>query len=250
MPAELDDVDPPESMILGPEPDRATADRRAVEKWDRTKRSLETLDAVMAARAPYLLQRIARDRFGKERFRCPVFNNQCVCPLREWSYKMPNASELPEVTPPPAQLLVEDGVCFQETVTFPPSVAAKTRQRFQWLCRPWRRMYAPRTTVERSFAGMKGSATERVERGWIHLHGRVKTSFMLAVAVMSQNLRLSIKYLKENPDALDPTDPVLRGPAESYGHEALNALGEIERWEHLLNPDQDRNQNPDLHPGD
>lgn len=109
------------------------------------------------------------------------------------------------------------------------------------MSRPWRRLYTRRTTVERTFAGMKGSATERVERGWIHLHGLVKTSLMLAVAVMSQNLRLSVKYVRENPDALDPTDPVLCGPAKSYGHEALNEQGEIERWEHLLNP----NRNPD-----
>jgi hypothetical protein len=66
----------------------------------------------------------------------------------------------------------------------------------------------------------------------------VEVSFMFGLAVMSQNLRLSLGQIAEHgPDPSDDPDVILRGPAEFFGHEELNALGEIDRHDAPDNPD-------------
>ena len=92
--------------------------------------------------------------------------------------------------------------------------------------------------MERSYASVKSGATENVGRGWVQLRGLVKISFMIGVAAMSQNLRLSLAYIAEHgPDTGEEPDVILRGPAEFFGHEELNELGEIDPYD--TSPDTD-----------
>lgn len=66
----------------------------------------------------------------------------------------------------------------------------------------------------------------------------VKVSFMLGVAVMSHNLRMSLAQIAEHGlDESEDPDVILRGPAETFGHEELNELGEIARYTSPDDPD-------------
>jgi hypothetical protein len=85
---------------------------------------------------------------------------------------------------------------------------------------------------------MKSGATEDVGRGWIQLRGIVKVSFMLAVAVMSQNLRPALGEIAVNgPDEGPEADVTLCGPEKFFGHEELNVYGDIDRYDTPHNSD-------------
>lgn len=61
---------------------------------------------------------------------------------------------------------------------------------------------------------------------------------MFGVALMSQNLRLSIAQIaKHGPDVSENPDVILRGPAEFFGHEELNEFGEIDLYDPPDNPE-------------
>jgi hypothetical protein len=161
-----------------------------------------------------------------------------VCPLRAFTMQLPDSDLLPEVTPPRPALQVADGICFRQSITVYEDVSPKTRQRLQWQSEKWALLYNKRPSVERGYASMKSGATEDVGRGWIQLRGIVKVSFMLAVAVMSQNLRLALGEIAVNgPDEGPEADVILRGPEEFFGHEELNVYGDIERYDTPHNSD-------------
>jgi hypothetical protein len=61
--------------------------------------------------------------------------------------------------------------CTQLTITVPPQINAKTRQRHDYPSAAHRRSYARRTGAERGFATTKDPATTSTARGWCRLMG-------------------------------------------------------------------------------
>jgi hypothetical protein len=237
MPGHLLPLERPARSTLGPRPgpDEPLKERSA---WDALKKALAWARRITSLREPYALVRIAGNGAGKERFACPALHGKVVCPLRAFTMQLPDSDLLPEVTPPRPALQVADGICFRQSITVYEDVSPKTRQRLQWQSEKWALLYNKRPSVERGYASMKSGATEDVGRGWIQLRGIVKVSFMLAVAVMSQNLRLALGEIAVNgPDEGPEADVILRGPEEFFGHEELNVYGDIDRYDTPHNSD-------------
>ena len=69
--------------------------------------------------------------------------------------------ERPTVLCPPEHLPT---CCGQKTLTVPPSVNAKTAQKYDYPSAAWRASYARRTAVERSFSTIKDPASNDISR--------------------------------------------------------------------------------------
>jgi hypothetical protein len=69
----------------------------------------------------------------------------------------------PEILSPPEH---PPACCTQLTITIPPHVGAKTRQKHHYPGPQWQRSYARHTGAERAFATIKDPATTTVARGW------------------------------------------------------------------------------------
>jgi len=67
----------------------------------------------------------------------------------------------PEILTPPDH---PQACCTQLTITTPPQVNAKTRQKHDYRSAAWRRSYARRTGAERGFAAAKDSAGNDITR--------------------------------------------------------------------------------------
>ena len=74
----------------------------------------------------------------------------------------------PEILTPPEH---PPACCTQQTITVPPEVAAKTRQKHDYPSPAHRRSYARRTGAERTFSTIKDPATTNIARGWCRLTG-------------------------------------------------------------------------------
>jgi hypothetical protein len=88
----------------------------------------------------------------------------------------------PEILTPPGH---PQACCTQQTLTIPPDVNAKTRQKHDYPSAAWRRSYARRSGAERGFATAKDPASNDISRGWCRLMGlaplMIFTTTMLAV---------------------------------------------------------------------
>ncbi|HVA44148.1 MAG TPA: hypothetical protein VNF50_11760 [Acidimicrobiales bacterium] len=80
--------------------------------------------------------------------------------------------EHPEILSPPES---PPRCCVQATITVPPSVNAKTRQKHDYPSAAHRVSYARRTAAERSFAATKDSSRTNMARGWCRMMGRART---------------------------------------------------------------------------
>ncbi|HTT52026.1 MAG TPA: hypothetical protein VMH35_11555, partial [Streptosporangiaceae bacterium] len=69
----------------------------------------------------------------------------------------------PEILTPPEH---PPACCAQQTITVPPHVAAKTRQKHDYPSKEHRRSYARRTGAERTFSTAKDPASNNIARGW------------------------------------------------------------------------------------
>jgi hypothetical protein len=96
--------------------------------------------------------------------------------------------------------------CAQQSITVPPDVAAKTRQRFNYLTLEWQEHYAQRTAAERAFASIKDPAGENMNRGSIRLLGRTKIRFLRTFAWIARNLRILEAHQRRLP-AQETTPP-------------------------------------------
>src|SRR5207244_5598986 len=85
--------------------------------------------------------------------------------------------------PPPA-------CCTQQTLTVPPQVAAKTRQKHDYPSQAHRRSYARRTGSERTFSTIKDPATTTIARGWCRLMGVTPLTLWLACLLAVRNQRI------------------------------------------------------------
>lgn len=143
-------------------------------------------DRQTAEASRYKLGRISTDDTdGYHRAACPAVTGKIRCPLREASMSLPH--ERPEVLSPPEH---PPTCCSQTTVTVGPQVAAKTAQKHDYPSKAWRRSYARRSAVERTFATLKDQASTDINRGWCRLMGLSAITLFVAAAFVVRNERI------------------------------------------------------------
>jgi len=94
------------------------------------------------------------DADGYHRVMCPAVMGKIRCPLRPASMILDR--QRPEILTPPEH---PPDCCDRQTLTVPPEVAAKTRQKHDYPSAAHRRSYARRTGAERTFSTAKDPAT-------------------------------------------------------------------------------------------
>jgi hypothetical protein len=107
------------------------------------------------------------------------------CPLRPASMTL-NRSR-PEILQPPEH---PQACCTQQTLTIPPGVNAKTRQKHDYPSAAWRRSYARRTGAERGFATAKDPASTGIRRGWCRLMGLAPLMLFTTTLLIARNQRI------------------------------------------------------------
>jgi hypothetical protein len=127
----------------------------------------------------------ADDTDGYHRVMCPAVMGKIRCPHRPESMK-PDRSR-PEILTPPEH---PPTCCAQQTITVPPQVAAKTRQKHDHPSPEHRRSYARRTSAERTFSTIKDPATTSIARGWCRLMGLTPPALWLACLLTIRNQRI------------------------------------------------------------
>jgi hypothetical protein len=94
----------------------------------------------------------------------------------------------PSIAKPP---LLAPRCCRQASITVPPNVNDKTRQKHPYPSPTHRRSYARRTAAERAYARLADPAGEGVRRGWCRLFGTAKNALMYSLAAVAHNIRIS-----------------------------------------------------------
>jgi hypothetical protein len=136
--------------------------------------------------ARYKLGRITRDdQDGYHRVACPAVTGKIRCPLRPASMRLDR--DRPEILTPPEH---PQACCTQQTITVPPEVNAKTRQKHDYPSAAWRRSYARRTGAERGFATAKDPATNDISRGWCRLMGLAPLMLFTTTLLIVRNQRI------------------------------------------------------------
>jgi hypothetical protein len=143
-------------------------------------------DARTGEAARYKLGRLTSDDAdGYHRVQCPAVAGKIRCPLRLSSMALDR--DRPEILQPPED---PQACCTQQTVTVPPDVAAKTRQKHDYPSAAWRRSYARRTGAERGFATAKDPASNDISRGWCRLMGLAPLMLFTATLLAARNQRI------------------------------------------------------------
>jgi hypothetical protein len=143
-------------------------------------------DQQTAELAKHKLGRItADDADGYHRVMCPAVMGKIRCPHRPASMKL--GRDRPEILAPPEH---PPACCAQQTITVPPAVAAKTRQKHDYPSAEHRRSYARRTGSERTFSTIKDPATTAIGRGWCRLTGLTPLTLWLACLLAVRNQRI------------------------------------------------------------
>jgi hypothetical protein len=161
-------------LELGPQPRDATREQAAAH------------DAKTAETARYKLGRItADDTDGYHRVQCPAAMGKIRCPLRPASMTLDRSR--PEILQPPQH---PPACCTQQTLTIPPGVNAKTRQKHDFPSAAHRRSYARRTGAERGFATTKDPATNHITRGWCRLMSLAPLMLFTTTLLITRNQRI------------------------------------------------------------
>jgi len=143
-------------------------------------------DAKTSETARHKLGRLtADDPDGYHRVACPAAAGKVRCPLRPASMTLDR--DRPEILAPPRD---PQPCCTQLTITVPPDVGAKTRQKHDYPSAAWRRSYARRTAAERGFATTKDPATSDITRGWCRLMGLTPLMLFTATLLAARNQRI------------------------------------------------------------
>jgi hypothetical protein len=127
----------------------------------------------------------ADDAGGYHRIACPAVMGKLRCPLRPASMTLDRGR--PEILTPPEH---PPACCTQQTLTVPPDVAAKTRQKHDYPSAAHRRSYARRTAAERAFSTIKDPASNTISRGWCRLMGLPSIALWLACLHAVRNQRI------------------------------------------------------------
>ena len=161
-----------------------------------TKEETAAHDARAAELARHKLGRIsADDADGYHRVMCPAAMGKIRCPLRPSSLKLDRGR--PEILTPPEH---PPACCTQQTITVPPQVAAKTRQKHDYPSPEHRRSYARRTGAERTFSTIKDPATTTIARGWCRLTGLTPLALWLACLLTVRNQRILNAWARRQAD--------------------------------------------------
>src|SRR6266568_982328 len=143
-------------------------------------------DQQTAELATHKLGRItADDADGYHRVMCPAVMGKIRCPLRPESMTLDRRR--PEILTPPAS---PPACCAQQTITVPPDVTAKTRQKHDYPSKEHRHSYARRTGSERTFSTIKDPATTTIARGWCRLMGVTPLALWIACLLAVRNQRI------------------------------------------------------------
>ncbi len=165
---------PPALLQLGPLPPGAAPDAAAAH------------DQQAAELARHKLPRhTADDADGYHRVTCPAVAGKIRCPLRPDSMLL--SRDRPEILTPPEH---PPACCTQQTITVPPEIAAKTRQKHDYPSAAWRRSYTRRTASERTFSTIKDPATTTIARGWCRLMGLTPLALWIACLFTVRNQRI------------------------------------------------------------
>jgi hypothetical protein len=145
--------------------------------------------------AKHKLGRItADDAGGYHRVMRPAVMRKIRCPHRPESMKLDRGR--PEILAPPEH---PPACCTQQTITVPPQVAAKTRQKHDYPSAEHRRSYARRTGSGRTFSTIKDPATTTIARGWCRLTGLTPLALWLACLLAVRNQRILHAYAARQP---------------------------------------------------
>ncbi len=131
----------------------------------------------------------ADDADGYHRVMCPAVAGKIRCPHRPESMKLGRGR--PEILTPPQN---PPACCTKQTITVPPAVAAKTRQKHDYPSAAHRRSYARRTAAERMFSTIKDPATTSIARGWCRLTGLAPLALWIASLLAVRNQRILIAW--------------------------------------------------------
>jgi hypothetical protein len=131
----------------------------------------------------------ADDDDGYHRVMCPAAMGKIRCPLRPASMSLPR--DRPEILTPPGH---PPACCTQQTITVGPQIAAKTRQKYDYLSPAWRRSYRRRTAAERVNATIKDTATTSIARGWCRLMGLAPLTLWIACLLAVRNQRIAATF--------------------------------------------------------
>ena len=153
-------------------------------------------DRQTAELARYKLSRItADDADGYHRVQCPAAAGKIRCPLRPASMTLDR--DRPEILTPPQH---PQACCTQQTITVPPHVNAKTRQKHDYPSAAWRRSYARRTGAERGFATVKDPAASDIARGWCRLMGLAPLMLCTTALLVVRNQRILTAWTTRQED--------------------------------------------------
>jgi len=153
---------------------------------DATPDQASAHDTQSAELARHKLGRItADDADGYHRVMCPAAMGKIRCPLHPASMTLNR--DRPEILTPPGH---PPACCAQQTITVPPQIAAKTRQKHDYPSAAHRRSYARRTGAERTFATAKDPASNNIARGWCRLMGLTPVMLWLACLLAVRNQRI------------------------------------------------------------
>jgi hypothetical protein len=137
----------------------------------------------------------ADDADGYHRVTCPATAGKIRCPLRPDSMLL--SRDRPEILTPPGH---PPACCTQQTITVPPQIAAKTRQKHDYPSPQWRRSYRRRTAAERVNATIKDTATTSIARGWCRLTGLAPLTLWTACLLAVRNQRILAAYHARQDD--------------------------------------------------
>ena len=128
---------------------------------DATPDQAAAHDQQTAETARYKLGKITTDDHdGYHRVMCPAAMGKIRCPLRPGIHDPgPEPARDPHPARAPPRLLP------QQTITVPPEVAAKTRQKHDYPSSAHRKSYARRTGAERTFSTAKDPASNNIAHG-------------------------------------------------------------------------------------
>jgi hypothetical protein len=125
------------------------------------------------------------DKVGYQRVMCPAAAGKVACAHKPASLELPATH--PRVLDPPVS---PERCCRQVSITVPPEVNEKTRQKHPYPGAAFRRSYSRRTAAERSYASLCDPSVGGIRRGWCRLFGLAKNTLMYALAVVVRNIRI------------------------------------------------------------
>jgi hypothetical protein len=129
------------------------------------------------------------DADGYHRVMCPAAAGKVRCPARTDSMALSHAR--PEILSPPEHPPL---CCTQVSITVPPSVNAKTRQKHPYPSQAHRLSYGRRSAAERSNSTVKDPASNDISRGWCRLMGLTSMTLMLTCLFVVRNQRVLASF--------------------------------------------------------